>query len=151
MGYRVRTVVVTATPMDSAGGAVATITAPPDKDPTTADHEIDLTAGAETVITVVVQAEDPAAPTQTYTASVYRQNLTRSDDATLSSLMLSGVTLMYKDDDDMDMSGFMSDVMDYTGNAGSEEITVTAMASHLGAQSGITVTHGTGGTDGHDG
>ena len=45
---------------------------------------------------------------------------------------------MYKDDNDMDMTGFMSDVMDYTGDAGSEEITVTAMASHLGAQSGIT-------------
>ena len=147
VGYRVRSVVVTATPMDSAGGAVATITAPPDNDPTTADHEIVLTAGAETVITVVVQAEDPAAPTQTYTASVYRQNLTRSDDATLSSLMLSGVTLMYKDDNDMDMTGFMSDVMDYTGNAGSEEITVTAMASHLGAQSGITVTYGTNDTE----
>ena len=68
VGYRVRTVTVVATPTDSAGGAVATITAPPDKDPTTADHEIELTAGAETVITVVVQAEDPAAPTQTYTA-----------------------------------------------------------------------------------
>ena len=96
VGYRVRSVVVTATPMDSAGGAVATITTPPDKDPTTAMHEIELTAGAETMIMVEVQAEDPAAPTRTYTASVYRQNLIRSDDATLSSLMLSGVALMYK-------------------------------------------------------
>ena len=147
VGYRVRSVVVTATPMDSAGGAVATITAPPDNDPTTADHEIALTAGAETVITVVVQAEDPAAPTKTYTARVYRQNLSRSDDATLSSLMLSGVTLMYKDDNDMDMAGFMPDVMDYTGDAGSEMTTVTAMASHLGAQSGITVTYGTNDTE----
>ena len=140
VAYRVRTVTVTATPQDDSGGAVATITSPADKDTTTAVHEIDLTAGEETVITVVVQAEDPAASTRTYMARVYRQSLSRSDDATLSSLMLSGVTLMYKDDNDMDMSGFMSDVMTYTGNAAMEQITVTAMASHLGAQSGITIT-----------
>ena len=64
------------------------------------------------------------------------------DDATLSSLMLSGVTLMYKDDNDMDMTGFMSDVMAYTGNAASEMITVTATANHLGAKNGITVYDG---------
>ena len=143
VGYRVRSVVVMVMPTDSAGGAVATITAPPDKDPNTALHEIDLTAGAETMIMVAVQAEDPAAPAQTYTANVYRQNLVRSDDATLSSLMLSGVTLMYKDDNDMDMTGFMSDVMAYTGNAASEMITVTATANHLGAKNGITVYDGT--------
>ena len=50
VGYRVRSVLVTVTPMDSAGGAVATITAPPDNDPTTALYEINLTAGAETII-----------------------------------------------------------------------------------------------------
>ena len=133
VGYRVRSVVVTATPMDSAGGAVATITAPPDNDPTTADHEIVLTAGAETMITVEVQAEDPAAPIQTYMAKVYRQNLTRSDDATLSSLMLSGVVLTPE---------FASDTMKYTGTAPYSTMmtTVSAMANHLGAQSGITIT-----------
>ena len=78
VGYRVRSVVVMVMPTDSAGGAVATITTPPDKDPTTADHEIVLTAGAETMIMVEVQAEDPAAPAQTFTANVYRQNLVRS-------------------------------------------------------------------------
>ena len=133
MGYRVRSVLVMATPMDSAGGAVYTITAPPDKDPTTAPHEIDLTAGAETIITVEVQAEDPAAPIQTYMAKVYRQNLTRSDDATLSSLMLSGVVLTPE---------FASGTTEYTGAApyGTMMTTVSAMANHLGAQSGITIT-----------
>ena len=105
-------------------------------------HQIVLAAGEETMISVTVTPEDSAADPRTYTANVYRQNVNLSDDATLSSLMLSGVTLMYKDDNDMDMTGFMSDVMDYTGNAGSEKTTVTAMASHLGAQSGITVFYG---------
>ena len=133
VGYRVRSVLVTATPMDSAGGAVAIITAPSDKDPTTKLHEIDLAAGAETIITVEVMAEDPAAPIQTYMAKVYRQNLTRSDDATLSSLMLSGVVLTPE---------FASDTMEYTGTAPYSTImtTVSAMANHLGAQSGITIT-----------
>ena len=141
VGYRVRTVRVIATPMDTAGGAVARITSPPDKDMTTAAHEIDLTAGAETTITVEVMAEDPNAPTRTYTANVYRQGLTLDDDATLSSLMLSGVDLMYMDDNDMEMTGFMSDVMEYTADApySTMQTTVTAMATHIGAQSSIMV------------
>ena len=141
VGYRVRSVIVSASPTDSAGGAVARITAPPDKDSTTAAHEIDLTAGAETTITVEVMAEDPAAPTRTYTARVYRQGLTLDDDAMLSSLMLSGVDLMYMDDNDMEMAGFMSDVMEYTADApySTMQTTVTAMANHIGAQSSIMV------------
>ena len=141
VGYRVRTVRVIATPSDNAGGAVAMITSPPDKDMTTAAHEIDLAAGAETMITVVVMAEDPSAPTRTYTAKVYRQGLTLDDDATLSSLMLSDAPLMYMDDNDMEMAGFMSDVMEYTADApySAMETTVTAMATHIGAQSSIMV------------
>ena len=130
VGYRVRTVIVSANPSDTAGGAVARITAPPDKDPTTAAHEIELMAGAETMITVVVMAEDPAAPPRTYTASVYRQNLSPSDDATLSSLMLSGVVLTPE---------FASGMMEYEATAlhSEEETTITAIATHLGAQSSV--------------
>ena len=137
--YRVRTVSIDATANDSVG-AVVDIVSPADKNPSTARHDIDLAAGQATEIEVMVAAEDTSV-TKAYTASVYRRNLNPSDDATLSSLMLSGVTLMYKDDDDMDMTGFMSDVMAYTGDAASEEIIVTAMASHLAAQYGITVTY----------
>ena len=141
VAYRVRQVTVDTT---ADIGAIVTIT-PTDADTGKTGHQVDLTAGAETAIMVRVMPEDPAAQSKTYTSNVYRKNVpgSESDDATLSSLMLSGVTLMYKDDNDMDMTGFMSDVMDYTGDAGSEKTTVTAMASHLGAQSGITVTYGT--------
>ena len=145
VAYRVRQVTVTATAKDV--GAIVTLM-PADANVGEPGHQIALTAGAETMISATVQPEDPSASAESHTAVVYRKNVpgSESDDATLSSLMLSGVTLMYKDDNDMDMTGFMSDVMDYTGNAGSEEITVTPMASHLGAQSGIDVFYGTGNT-----
>ena len=141
VAYRVRQVTVTAMANDT--GAIVTIM-PADADVGTVGHQVDLTAGAETMISAMVQPEDPTAPAESHTAMVYRKNIpgSESDDATLSSLMLSGVRLMYKDNNDMDMSGFMPDVMTYTGNAAMEQITVTAMANHLGAQSGITITPG---------
>ena len=138
VGYRVRSVTVN---VGADVGAVVEIM-PEDSDNGMMGHQIVLAAGEETMISVTVTPEDSAADPRTYTANVYRQNVNLSDDATLSSLILSGVTLMYKDDNDMDMTGFMSDVMDYTGDAGSEKTTVTAMASHLGAQSGVTVFYG---------
>ena len=129
--YRVRSVIVSAMPTDSAG-AVATIVSPPDNDPATADHEINLTAGETTEIEVLVTAEDTSV-TRTYTASVYRQNLNLSDDATLSSLMLSDVVLTPE---------FASGTIEYTANVpySTMQTTVTAMATHLGAQSGIAIT-----------
>ena len=136
--YRVRQVTVVAM---ADVGAIITIM-PTDADTGKMGHQVDLTAGAETMITVEVMPEDSAAMSKTYTANVYRKNIpgSESDDAMLSSLRLSGVTLMYKDDNDMDMTGFMSDVMAYTGNVASARTTVTAMANHIGAQSGITIT-----------
>ena len=104
VGYRVRTVTVTATPTDSLG-AVATVTSPPDRDPTTDAHEIDLASGGETMITIEVQAEDPNAPTRTYMAKVHRQGLMR--DASLSDLMLSGASLT---------PAFMSNTIGIHGN-----------------------------------
>ena len=102
-------------------------------------HDVDLPAGAVTEIEVMVTAEDTSV-TKTYMASVYRRALNPSDDAKLSSLMLSGAPLMYMDDDDMEMTGFMSDVMAYTADAGMSRITVSAMANHIAAQRGITIT-----------
>lgn len=138
--YRVRTVSIDTTANDQVG-AVVEVVSPADKNPATARHDIDLPAGAVTDIEVMVTAEDTSV-TKTYTASVYRRALSPSKDATLSSLMLSGVSLMYEDDNDMEMTGFMSDVMTYTGDAGSRFVTVTAMANHIAAQRGITITPG---------
>lgn len=136
--YRIRQVTVVAM---ADVGAIVTIM-PADANVGMMGHQVNLTAGAETMITATVQPEDPTVPAESHTAMVYRKNTpgSQSDDATLSSLMLSGVTLMYTDDNDMDMTGFMSDVMAYTGNVASARTTVTAMANHLGAQSGITIT-----------
>ena len=111
-----------------------TITAPADSGTEHgSDQEIVLTAGAETMITVdgYRQRTRPR-PSKTYTAKVYRQNLTRSDDATLSSLMLSGVVLTPE---------FASGTMEYTGAVPYSTMmtTVSAMANHLGAQSGIAI------------
>ena len=136
--YRVRTVSIVATASDPAG-AVVEIVSPADKNPSTARHDIDLAPGAVTDIEVMVTAEDTSV-TKTYTASVYRRALSPSKDATLSSLMLSGAPLMYMDDDNMEMTGFMSDVMAYTADAGMRRVTVSAMANHIAAQRGITIT-----------
>ena len=138
VNYLVRTVSIDTTASDALG-AVVEIVSPADKNPSTARHDIDLAAGEVTEIEVMVTAEDPAV-TKTYMASVYRRALSPSKDAMLSSLMLSGAPLMYMDDDDMEMTGFMSDVMAYTANAGMRRVTVSAMANHIAAQRGITIT-----------
>ena len=102
--------------------------------PESRGHQVDLTAGAETAITVRVMPEDPAAQSKTYTSNVYRKNVpgSESDDATLSSLMLSGVVLTPE---------FASDTMDYTGAVPYSTMmtTVSPMANHLGAQSSIAI------------
>ena len=89
--YRVRQVTVGTT---ADIGAIVTIM-PTDADTGKPGHQVDLTAGAETAITVRVMPEDPAAQSKTYTSNVYRKNVpgSESDDATLSSLMLSGGVL----------------------------------------------------------
>ena len=139
VNYVVRTVSIVATASDATGGAVVEIVSPADKNPSTARHDIDLAPGAVTEIEVMVTAEDTSV-TKTYMASVYRRALSPSKDAKLSSLMLSGAPLMYMDDDDMEMTGFMSDVMSYTADAGMRRVTVSAMANHIAAQRGIDIT-----------
>ncbi len=131
VGYRIRTINVVVEPTDEFGADY--VIEPADANPNTPAHEIELAAGEEVTIMVVVTAEDPAASTETYTAKVYRQNLSRSKDATLSSLELSGATLT---------PDFASDTTAYTAAAAysTETTTVTVMATHLGAQSGITIT-----------
>ena len=113
VNYRVRTVSIDTTANDPLG-AVVTVVSPADKNPSTARHDIDLAPGAVTEIEVMVTAEQTSV-TKTYMASVYRRALSPSNDAKLSSLMLSGAPLMYMDDDDMEMTGFMSDVMSLHG------------------------------------
>ena len=119
-------------------GAIVTIT-PTDADTGEPGHQVDLTAGAETAIMVRVMPEDPAAQSKTYTANVYRKNVpgSESDDATLSSLMLSGGVLT---------PAFASGTMEYEAAAAhsTEMTTVTAIANHIGAQSSIMIGTGTG-------
>ena len=129
VGYRVRSVTVNA---DADVGAAVEIM-PEDSDNGMMGHQIVLAAGEETMISVTVTPEDPAADPRTYTANVYRQNVNLSDDATLSALMLSGVALTPE---------FASDETDYTANVpySTMQTTVSAMANHLGAQSSIDIT-----------
>ena len=128
VAYRVRQVTVTATADD---GAVVTIL-PADANTAEPGHQVDLSVGAETTITVLVQPEDSSVPSKAHTANVYRKNIpgTESKDATLSSLMLSGAVLS---------PAFASATEKYTAAAANstELTTVTAMATHIGAQSSI--------------
>ena len=131
--YRVRTVSITATANDSFG-AVVDIVSPADKNPSTARHDIDLTAGQVTEIEVMVTAEDTSVA-MTFTASVYRKNLNPSDDATLSSLELSGATVM---------PDFASDTMEYTANAAFSTTQVTVSATTNDDAGGARVAYGSG-------
>ena len=126
--YRVRQVTVTT--MADIGSIVTIL--PADSEAGTPGHQVDLTAGAETMITVEVMPEDSAAPSKTYTANVYRKNIPGSefDDATLSSLMLSGAVLT---------PAFASGTTEYTAAAAfsPDETTVTATTTHIGANVAI--------------
>ena len=138
VGYRIRKVTIET--MTDDVGAMASIM-PADADPGTPGHQIDLMAGVDTMITVTVTPEDPTADAKTYMANVYRMNIpgSESDDATLSSLTLSNASLT---------PAFMSDTMDYTATvpvatpASNTKTKVSAMATHIGAQSGIQVFEG---------
>ena len=86
-----------------------------------ARHTIDLSAGVN-VITIVVTAEDYETM-ETYTVRVVRGDV--SDDATLSSLTLSGIMLI---------PAFNPGTTAYTAEVeGLETTTVEAMATHTGA------------------
>ena len=111
-GVRTVTVVTNTTQL----GAVAVIT-PSDQDTEADGHQVLLSPGAKTDITVKVTAED-GTTTETYSVTIYRARQTPSSDADLSVLRLSGVTLS---------SSFDSDKTSYSGRApyGTDETTVT--------------------------
>ena len=79
------TVVATAT----HAGAMRKIT-PGDENSGTAGHQVNLTAGENTVITVKVTAEDGS--TDDYTVTIYRKRALVSDVATLGSLSVTDVS-----------------------------------------------------------
>ena len=68
---------------------IATIM-PADQDSNMAGHQVNLTRGAKTDITITVTAEDGS--TETYSITIYRARRTASADADLSMLSLSDVT-----------------------------------------------------------
>ena len=82
-------VTVVANTMDI--GAVRVIS-PADADGNESGHQVSLTAGAVTTITVRVTAEDPSSR-KTYTVKVYRNRSTLSTEARLSSLSVSDGSL----------------------------------------------------------
>ena len=116
----------------------ALLMAPPflDADPASG-HQVPLTAGADTPIAVVVTAENGAI--KGYTVMVYREKLVKSDDATLSSLVLNDAD----GDDIMPATGpgvFASTNMTYSINVLNDVsvVTVAANTSNLGAVAVIT-------------
>ena len=101
-------------------GAVAVIT-PSDQDTedTATGHQVLLSAGAKTNITVEVTAEDGTR--KTYSVTIYRERRGVSSDADLSALRLSGVMLS---------PSFASDKTSYTGRVrySTEQLTVSYTA-----------------------
>ena len=121
---RVESTTVTATPTHA--GASREIT-PADTDANAAGHKVNLTVGGDTVITVEVTAQDKMTA-KTYTVTVTRAaaQAPQSDDATLSALSLSGVTLS---------PAFASRTTGYRASVGNsvESTTVTATTNHASA------------------
>ena len=118
-GVHVVTVEATAHP-----GAVTVIT-PSDQDSLTPDHQVILGAAAKTNITIEVTAED-GITTDTYSLTIYRARRVVSNDAELSALSLSGVTLS---------PAFASDKDKYTGTASnSTQMTTVSYTADIGAQ-----------------
>ena len=88
---------VTVAPAANDAGAIL-VTSPADERPADPGHQVNLRAGADRTITVMVTAEDPSA-TKTYTLMIYKRRASTAtnpdyDDATLSALGLSMGTLM---------------------------------------------------------
>ena len=93
-------------------------------------HQVYLTAGARTAITVTVTAENGS--TNTYTIMVYRQRATPSTDATLSALSLDEVSLS---------PDFNPETTEYDARVryDVDEVTVEHTAVDIGATAPITV------------
>ena len=117
-------VTVEATPEDDAGAMAAIMPADQNSLPLPAGHQVYLTVGEKTAITVTVTAENGS--TNTYTVMVYRLRDPASTDATLSALNLSGAVLSPVFDPERDT---------YTATAtnSTDITTVTAPASDIGA------------------
>ena len=115
---------VTATTNHASANAVIT---PADADSVTPGHQVNLGVG-DTDVTVEVTAEDTTT-TETYTVTVTRP----SNDATLSALSLSGVTLSRT---------FASGTTSYTANVANSvsSTTITATPNHAGT--GVRITGG---------
>ena len=120
--FATNSVAVVATPTGADTGATAAITPA---------SPVDLTAGAETRITVTVTAEDRVT-TATYTVIVYRERnaVNISDDATLSALSLSDGTLS---------PDFMSDRMAYNARVGNDVDMVTVSYTPTDNAGGVSV------------
>ena len=107
-------------------GAVA-VTTPSDQNPDDVDHQVFLSPGTKTDITVVVTAED-GTTTETYSVTIYRERRAgaESSDATLSSLSLSGAALS---------PAFASAKTSYNARAvhDTSKTTVSYMTSDIGA------------------
>ena len=118
-------VTVVANSADDPGAMVDIMPADQNSLETPAGHQVYLTAGANTAITVTVTAEDGS--TNIYTFLVYRERNPASPDAKLSMLSLSGVTLS---------PPFDPDKMVYIGRAAnSTELTTVSYTADIGAQS----------------
>ena len=132
--HSVSSTTVTATATHA--GASREIT-PADADANAAGHQVNLTAGGDTVITVEVTAQDKM------TAKTYRVTVARaaapSGDATLSGLTLSPV----------DIGNFQSGTTEYGVNVANPvgSVTVTPTANHAAATitvNGVGVASGSG-------
>ena len=124
---------VTATTTDE--GATVAVT-PVDADGSTDGHQVTLEVGPNP-ITVTVTAED-GTTVQSYTITV----ITKSNDASLSALTLSDVTLS---------PSFATDTTSYTGNVPGNVVdtTVAATTTDEGATVAVTPADADGSTDGH--
>ena len=120
-------VTVVATKVDD-GAIIGDIT-PADVDSVISGHQVELRKGTETVISVPVTAEDGTS--KTYTVKLYRKATDESDDATLSSLSLTGVSLS---------ESFAPDKTTYTARVAEniDETTVMFAANHVGAVAMVT-------------
>ena len=120
-------------------GAVA-VTTPSDQNPGDTGHQVFLSPGTKTDITVVVTAED-GTNTETYSVTIYheRRSGAESSDATLSSLRLSGATLS---------PAFAPAKTSYNGRAvhDTSKTTVSYMTTDMGAMVRISDESGTPGT-----
>ena len=136
---------VTSTLSDQAGGAEAARTVPDPSEGETPDSrdasgdQVELAAGAETTITVMVTAEDGSA--KDYTVDVYRENYEKSDDQTLSALTVhqgnattgTEVTLTPSLSEDANASMRTGSVPNTVSS-----VTVAATATDTGAMRSIT-------------